>query len=87
MLRIFRLWRVGGRDLRFLWFALRHPERPLWLWPATLLLGWYALEPLNFMIPVLGLVDDLVLLPLVLHSLLKLLPRLRAEFDGLTLVS
>ncbi len=72
--RLLRLWRVGGRDLRLLWFALRHPERPAWLWPAALFLAFYALEPFNFAIPVLGVVDDLILLPLVLNWLLRLLP-------------
>jgi uncharacterized membrane protein YkvA (DUF1232 family) len=37
-------------------------------------LTFYALEPLNFAMPFLGFVDDLVLLPLVLHWLVKFLP-------------
>jgi uncharacterized membrane protein YkvA (DUF1232 family) len=69
MRRIFRLWRLAGRDLRLLWTALRHPNRPAWLLPATLALGFFALEPFNFAIPVLGVVDDLFLLPLLLHAL------------------
>ena len=39
--------------------------------PATLALTFFALEPFNFAIPVLGLVDDLFLLPLLLHGLAK----------------
>lgn len=74
MLRLFRLWRLSGRDLRLLWFALRHPGRPLWLLPAVALLGFYALEPLNFALPLLGIIDDLVLVPLLLHALVKFLP-------------
>jgi uncharacterized membrane protein YkvA (DUF1232 family) len=74
MIRLFRLWRLGARDLRLLWFALRHPHRPVWLWPAALVLALYALEPLNFAVPLLGVVDDFVLLPLVLHLLIKFLP-------------
>jgi uncharacterized membrane protein YkvA (DUF1232 family) len=65
---------LGRSDLPLLWFALRHRSRPVWLWPAVLLLGLYALEPANFAIPLLGLLDDLVLLPLALHLMLKLLP-------------
>ena len=38
------------------------------------LLLLYAVEPLNLAIPLVGLVDDLVLVPLVLHTLLKRLP-------------
>jgi len=57
-----------------LWFALRRPNRPLWLLPAVVLLGLYALEPANFAIPVLGVVDDVILLPLALHILVRCLP-------------
>ena len=69
---IFRLWRLAGSDIRLLWRALRHPNRPAWLLPATLALGFFALEPFNFAIPVLGVVDDLFLLPLLLHGLAKI---------------
>ena len=68
------LWRMSRTDLRLLWFALRHRDRPVWLLPITLMLGLYAIAPFNLAVPVLGVVDDLVLLPLVLHYLLKLLP-------------
>jgi uncharacterized membrane protein YkvA (DUF1232 family) len=74
MYRLLRLWRLGGQDLRLLWFALRRRDRPAWLLPAVALLGLYALEPLNFAIPLLGVVDDFILLPLVVHWLVKLLP-------------
>lgn len=83
MLRLFRLWRSGGKDLRLLFFALRHPSRPVWLWPAVIALALYAVEPGNFALPALGAVDDLVLLPLLLHALLKLLPPdIRAGYEG-----
>ncbi|HKB54341.1 MAG TPA: hypothetical protein VKD22_10095 [Ramlibacter sp.] len=68
-------WRIGRRDLRILWFALRHPARPGWLLPVAIVLGIYALSPFNFAIPLLGAVDDFVLVPLVVHWLVKLLPR------------
>jgi uncharacterized membrane protein YkvA (DUF1232 family) len=81
MLRLFRLWRRSARDLRLLVYALSHPDRPLWLWPAALVIGFYALEPFNFAIPLVGAVDDLVLLPLLLHALLLLLPtHIRSSF-------
>jgi uncharacterized membrane protein YkvA (DUF1232 family) len=81
MLRLLRLWRIGAGDLRLLWFALRHRSRPVWLLPLAVLLGLYALEPLNFELPILGFVDDFVLLPLVLHALLKFLPlEIRNDF-------
>ena len=74
MMRLFRLWRLSANDLKLLWFALRHPHRPVWLWPAALFLALYAIEPLNFAVPLLGVVDDLVLVPLVLHLLVKMIP-------------
>ena len=67
-------WRLGRQDLRVLWHALRHPMRPGWLIPAVALVTIYAIEPLNFVIPLLGVVDDLVLVPLALHWLVRLLP-------------
>lgn len=68
------LWRVSRGDLRILWLALRSPARPAWLLPATVLLGLYALSPFNFAIVPLGLVDDLVLVPLLLHWMVGRLP-------------
>jgi uncharacterized membrane protein YkvA (DUF1232 family) len=72
MRRIFGLWRMSRSDLRLLWAALRHPNRPTWLLPATLALGFFAFEPFNFAIPILGVVDDLFLLPLLLHGLARI---------------
>lgn len=69
------LWRMSKADLRLLWFALRHPSRPAWLMPAAVILLLYALAPFNFVLPLVGVVDDMVFVPLVLHFLLKLLPR------------
>lgn len=71
---IFLFSRTSRTDLRLLWFALRHPHRPGWLLPAALGLLVYALAPFNFVLPVLGVVDDLVLVPMALHWLLKMLP-------------
>jgi uncharacterized membrane protein YkvA (DUF1232 family) len=82
MFRLFRLWRLCRRDLALLWFALRHRSRPLWLLPAVAVLGLFALEPLNFAIPMLGLMDDFIVLPLALHWLVKLLPEdIRSAFS------
>jgi uncharacterized membrane protein YkvA (DUF1232 family) len=78
---------MSRNDLRLVWLALRHPNRPAWLLPATLALGFFALEPFNFAIPVLGVVDDLFLLPLLLHGLAKIaeyvttLPSTRSRDD------
>jgi uncharacterized membrane protein YkvA (DUF1232 family) len=63
---------MSRNDLRLVWLALRHPNRPAWLLPTTLALGFFALEPFNFAIPVLGVIDDFFLLPLLLHGLAKI---------------
>jgi uncharacterized membrane protein YkvA (DUF1232 family) len=73
-MRLIRLWRMSARDFRLLLFAMTHADRPVWLLPAVLALGFYALEPFNIAIPLLGAVDDLVVLPLMLHLLLMFLP-------------
>lgn len=74
MIRLLRLWRLVAGDLRLLWFALRHPRRPIWLWPAAVVLGLYALDPINFALPFAGVVDDLVLIPLLVHLVARLIP-------------
>ena len=82
MRRLFRLWRLGGQDLRLLATALRARDRPHWLLLASLLLLFFALEPLNFAFPLLGVVDDFVLLPLLLRGLVRLAgPTIRASRD------
>jgi len=82
MRRLFRLWRSSGQDLRLLWMALRNPHRPRWLIPATIALGFFALEPFNFAMPLLGVVDDLLLLPLLLRVLVLLaVPVTRVHID------
>jgi uncharacterized membrane protein YkvA (DUF1232 family) len=70
----FVMWRMSKADLRLLWFALKHHDRPGWLLPASVVLALYAIAPFNLALPVLGVVDDMVLVPLALHFLLKLLP-------------
>ena len=74
MRRLFLFWRQGGRDVKLLWRALRSPDRPAWLLPASVLLAFFALDPLNLALPLIGAVDDLVLLPLALQLLVRSLP-------------
>lgn len=82
--RLSVLWSVVRGDARLLWFALRHPLAPAWLKPAAALILLYVLSPVDLLpeaIPVLGLVDDLVLVPLALAFIAKRLPAaLRADF-------
>lgn len=82
--RLSVLWSVVRGDARLLWFALRHPLAPRWLKPAVALMALYLLSPVDLLpdtLPVLGVVDDLVLLPLALGFIVKRLPAgLRAEY-------
>jgi uncharacterized membrane protein YkvA (DUF1232 family) len=81
--RLTVIWVLVRGDARRLWFALRHPAAPRWLKPATALLLLYLVSPLDLVpdaLPVVGLVDDLVLLPLAVRWMLSMLPAaLRGE--------
>jgi uncharacterized membrane protein YkvA (DUF1232 family) len=81
--RLSVLWSVIRGDARMLWRALRHPQAPRWLTPAVLLLVAYVLWPVDLIpeaIPVLGLMDDVVLVPLAIRFLLGRMPAgLQAE--------
>lgn len=75
MKRLYALWRtVAGQDLHLLWFAIRHEHRPGWLLPGLAGLALFAIEPANFALPVLGAVDEFVLVPLILHGMVNMLP-------------
>jgi uncharacterized membrane protein YkvA (DUF1232 family) len=73
---------MGRHDLKLLWYALSHPSRPVWLLPVAAGLVFYAIEPLNLALPMVGVVDDLILLPLLLHGVVLLLPAaIRGGYD------
>ena len=85
-----RAWTLK-RSVHALYLAARHPHTP---WYARLLaavVAAYAVSPIDLipdLIPVLGYLDDVVLLPLGIWLTLKLIPphvweecRLRAEAD------
>ena len=82
--RLSVLWSVIRGDARLLWFALKHPLAPGWLKPAVALMALYVLSPVDLLpetIPLLGVVDDLVLVPLAISFIAKRLPAtLRADF-------
>lgn len=83
--RLTVLWTVLRGDARCLWFALRHPGAPTWLKAGTVLIGLYLLSPIDLLpdaIPLIGMVDDLVIVPLAIRWLISMLPpeiRLDAE--------
>lgn len=75
--RFSALWTLMRRDGRLLWHALRHPDAPRWLKPAVAGVLLYAISPIDLIPDVvvgLGIVDDLVLIPLAVSVILKRLP-------------
>jgi uncharacterized membrane protein YkvA (DUF1232 family) len=82
------LWTLVRGDAMRLWRALRHPASPTWLKWAVAGLALYLVSPVDLLpdfIPLLGMVDDLVLIPLAIRALLnRLPPNVRADIDGRT---
>lgn len=75
--RLSVLWSVVRGDARLLWFALKHPQAPGWLKLGAVGIVLYLLSPVDLIpdvVPVLGVVDDLVLIPLAIRFLLNRLP-------------
>ena len=75
--RLSVVWSVVRGDARLLWHALRHPRATRWLKLGVLGIALYLLSPVDLVpdvLPVLGVVDDLVLVPLAIRWLLSRLP-------------
>lgn len=75
--RLTLLWTVVRGDARQLWFALRHPGAPGWLKLGTALIALYLLSPVDLLpdaLPFIGVIDDIVLVPLAIRFLLRRLP-------------
>ncbi len=76
------------REVLLLWLAARDPRTPL---AAKLLAGFvagYALSPIDLIpdfIPVLGLLDDLILVPAGIWLALRMIPS--AQIDELRIVA
>jgi uncharacterized membrane protein YkvA (DUF1232 family) len=83
--RLSVLWVAVRGDARRLWVALRHPEAPAWLKLGSAGLVLYLISPVDLLpdvVPMLGMVDDLVLIPLAMRWMLNRLPsHLRGEED------
>jgi len=84
--RLAVLWTVIRGDARRLWFALRHPAAPRWLKVGAALIVLYVLSPIDLIpdaLPLVGVVDDLVLVPLAIRWLLDRLPEhVRADAEA-----
>ena len=75
--RIALLWTLVRTDARRLWFALRHPAAPGWLKIGAALIVAYVISPIDLVpdvLPFIGVVDDLVVVPLAIRWLLNRLP-------------
>ena len=75
--RLGMLWALVRSDARLLWAALQHPLSPRWLKPAVALMVLYVVSPMDLIpdvVPLLGVVDDLVLVPLAIRFVLRRLP-------------
>ncbi|TFY99490.1 YkvA family protein [Ramlibacter rhizophilus] len=65
------------RDGVALWFALRHPDTPRAAKVLAFIVVAYALSPIDLVpdfIPVLGYVDDVLLLPALIWLAVRLIP-------------
>lgn len=64
-------------DVLALWFALKHPKMPFWAKVVCFVVVAYALSPIDLIpdfIPVLGYLDDLMIIPAFVWLALKLIP-------------
>jgi uncharacterized membrane protein YkvA (DUF1232 family) len=65
------------KDVLTLWFAGRHPETPLAAKLLALALAAYAFSPIDLIpdfIPVLGYLDEVILLPVGIYFCLRMIP-------------
>ena len=73
-----RIWaKRVKRDGVTLWFAGKHPKTPWYAKALGLFVVAYALSPIDLIpdfIPVLGYVDDVLMLPSLIWLTLQLLP-------------
>lgn len=72
------LWaKALKRDVLTLWFCARHPRTPLLAKFLALLLAAYAFSPIDLIpdfIPIIGFLDEVLLLPLGIALCLRLVP-------------
>jgi len=76
--------RAIRRDVVAVWIAARDPRVPWYAKALALAVAAYALSPIDLIpdfIPVLGYLDDLIIVPLGILLVIKLIPaELMAEF-------
>ncbi len=65
------------RDAVMLWFARKHPDMPLRAKIVCVVAVLYALSPIDLIpdfIPILGYIDDALLLPAMIWLAIRLMP-------------
>ena len=81
--RLSVIWSVVRGDAKVLWHALRHPQAPGWLKLGVAGLALYLVSPIDLIpeiVPLFGVIDDVVLIPLAIGFLLRKLPaQVRAD--------
>ena len=78
LLESIKVWaRRIKRDVLTVYYAARDPRTPVFLRALSLMVAAYALSPIDLIpdfIPVIGYLDDLLLVPLGLIIVIRLLP-------------
>ncbi len=75
--RLSVIWLAVRGDAKRLWYALGHPDAPGWLKAGTAAIVLYLVSPIDLipdLVPLIGVVDDLIIVPMALRWLLARLP-------------
>ena len=75
--RLSILWLLVRGDARRLWFALQHPQAPAWLKGGAAMLLLYLISPIDLIpdvVPIFGVVDDMIIVPAAIRWMLERLP-------------
>lgn len=65
------------KEVLTLWFCQKHPDIPLLAKVLSILVVAYAFSPIDLIpdfIPVLGFLDDIIIVPIGIYFVLKLIP-------------
>ncbi len=78
MLARIKAWaRSLKRDIAVVWLAARDPRTPVLAKALAIAIAAYALSPIDLIpdfVPVLGLLDDIVIVPLGLMLVVRMIP-------------